>query len=186
MGTATPPAPVKLIAGLLAASDELLNAARRVLTEQFGAIDAASDVSAWRLTAYYRDEMGDAIRRQFLTFERLIAADALAALKQLTNRMELGWRTAAGRPVNIDPGYVATDKLVLASTKDAAHRIYLGHGIYAEVTLHFNNGSFRPYPHSYRDYAAADAIAFFNHARARYLAQRRSAAPAQARRGTAT
>jgi len=186
MGTAKPPLPVKLIAGLLAASDGLLDAARRALTERFGVIEAASGLSAWTLSAYYRDEMGDAIRRQFLTFERLVAADELAGLKQLTNRMEQAWRTAAGRRVNIDPGYLSTDKLVLATTKDAAHRIYLGDGIYAEVTLHFNNGSFRPYPHSYRDYAAPDAIAFFNRARTRYLAQRRHAAAAKERRVTPT
>lgn len=174
MGTAKPPPAVKLIAGLLAASDGLLSAARRALGDRFGAMDAISTASAWTLSPYYRDEMGEAIRRQFVTFDRLIAPDALRDVKQLTNRMEQAWRTTAGRQVNIDPGYLATDKLVLASTKDAAHRIYLGNGIYAEVTLHYCHGCLRAYPHSYRDYAAPDAIAFFNSARARYLRQRRS------------
>ncbi|MBP1688851.1 MAG: hypothetical protein H6Q33_4994 [Deltaproteobacteria bacterium] len=186
MGTAKPPAPVKLIAGLLAASDGLLDAARRALGDQFGTMDATSEVSAWTHSAYYRDEMGDAIRRQFVTFARLVAPDELVGLKQLSNRLEQAWCTAAGRQVNIDPGYLATDKLVLASTKDAAHRIYLGNGIYAEVTLHFCNGSFQPYAHSYRDYAAPEAIAFFNRARAQYLVQRRDALPANGHRAAAT
>jgi hypothetical protein len=175
MGIAQSPAPVKLIAGLLAASDGLLDAVRGALSQRVGPIDAASNVSAWNFSAYYRSEMGDAIKRQFVTFDRWIAADEVVGLKHQTNRIEQAWRTVAGRQVNIDPGYLATDKLVLASTKDAAHRIYLGDGIYAEVTLHFRNGSFQSSAYSYRDYATPDAIAFFNRARATYLAQRRAA-----------
>ena len=165
---------MKLIAGLLASSDDLLGEARAALFERFGSVDASSVLSPWDLSSYYRDEMGDVIRRQFLSFETLIAPDKLAELKQITNDMEDAWRATAGRRVNIDPGYIATTKLVLASTKDAAHRVYLSGGIYAEATLHFSNGSFRPYPYSYRDYAAAEAIAFFNRVRTTYLAQLRA------------
>jgi len=171
MGTPRGPAPVKLIAGLLASSDELLGEARAALSQRFGPVDACSAPSTWDFSSYYRDEIGDAIRRQFVGFETLITPDKLAGLKQITNEMENAWRTGSGRRVNIDPGYIATAKLVLASTKDAAHRVYLNGGIYAEATLHFSHGSFQPYVYSYRDYAAADAIAFFNEVRTRYLAQ---------------
>lgn len=170
------PKPVKLIAGLLAASDALLVEAAASLSRRFGLIEAFSTAVAWEISTYYRDEMGQTILRQFLSFERLIAPGKLAGVKQITNEMENTWRTATGRRVNIDPGYIATSKLVLATTKDAAHRVYLSGGIYAEATLHFSNGTFQPYPHSYRDYAAADAIAFFNGVRARYLAQLRATA----------
>ncbi len=164
---------MKLIAGLLASSDDLLGEAAEALSQRVGPVDAFSIPSRWDLSSYYRDEMGDVIRRQFLSFETLIAADKLEELKQITNGMEDAWRTGSGRRVNIDPGYIAATKLVLASTKDAAHRVYLSGGIYAEATLHFSNGSFQPYPYSYRDYAAADAIAFFNAVRVSYLAQLR-------------
>jgi hypothetical protein len=87
--------------------------------------------------------------------------------------MENRWRTATGRRVNIDPGYIAATKLVLASTKDAAHRVYLSDGIYAEATLQFARGSFQPCTYTYRDYAAAEVIAFFNAVRRDYLAQLR-------------
>ena len=137
---------------------------------------ARSIPAAWAVSPYYRDEMGDAIRRQFLSCERLIGAGKLAALKQMTNTMEDDWRAPRGRQVNIDPGYVAATKLVLASTKDAAHRIYLSGGIYAEVTLIFNHGSFQPHAHTYPDYAAAEAVAFFNAVRATYLEQLRRGA----------
>ncbi len=170
------PKPVKLIAGLLGASDTLLGEAAEALSRRFGPIEASSAVVTWELSTYYREEMGNALWRQFLSFERLIAPGKLAGVKQITNEMENAWRTQTGRRVNIDPGYIATSKLVLATTKDAAHRVYLSGGIYAEATLYFSNGTFRPYPHSYRDYAAADAIAFFNGVRARYLAQLRATA----------
>jgi hypothetical protein len=174
MGAARLPAPVKLIAGLLAASDTLLGEAAAALSERFGPVDAASVAADWTVSTYYRGEMGGAIRRQFLSFERLIGAGKLAGVKQMTNEMEDTWRQAGGRRVNIDPGYIAATKLVLASTKDAAHRIYLSGGIYAEVTLEFSSGSFQAHAHTYPDYAAPAAIAFFNRVRATYLEQLRA------------
>ncbi len=174
MGTPATPVPVKLIAGLLAADDGLLNAAAETLSRHFGPVDARSAAVAWEHSTYYRDEMGDRIRRQFVSFEPLIAPGKLAGLKQLTNQIEDTWRTDNRRRVNIDPGYIAATKLVLASTKDAAHRVYLSGGIYAESTLQFSDGSFRRWPHSYPDYDTTAAIAFFNAVRATYLAQMRA------------
>jgi len=161
---------VKLITGLLAASDALLAEASVALAEHYGPIDSASVPTDWTISTYYRDEMGPNIRRQFLSFERLITADELATVKLATNALEDRWRSTSGRQVNIDPGYIAATKLVLASTKDAAHRIYLGHGIYAEVTLLFSNGTFQAHAHTYPDYAAPEAVEFFNGVRATYLA----------------
>lgn len=184
MGTPHSPSPVKLVVGLLAASDALLSAATHTLCARFGPLDAASAPIDWDASSYYSDEMGAALRRQFLSFEHLVPAGKLAGLKQLTNQMEATWQAPAGRQVNIDPGYIAATKLVLASTKDAAHRVYLSGGMYAEVALHFNNGSFRPHAHSYPDYAAAAAIAFFNRVRSDYLAQLRGVhQPSVVRRG---
>jgi len=171
MGMPRNPAPVKLMVGLLAASDGLLGEAANALSQRFGPADACSTPSTWGFSNYYSSEMGDLVRRQFISFEKLIAPGELAEVKHLTNEMENAWRKELGRRVNIDPGYVAATKLVLASTKDAAHRVYLSDGIYAEATLQFSNGSFQPHPYSYRDYAAADAIAFFNAVRSRYLIQ---------------
>jgi len=178
MGTATTPRPVKLIVGLLAASDTLFTEATEELARRFGQLDAASDITDWHFSDYYSEEMGNAIRRQFVSCATLIDAGQLAAIKQLTNDMENHWSAAPGRQVNIDPGYLAATKLVLASTKDAAHRVYLSDGIYAEVTLQFSDGCFRPDAHTYRDYAAPEAIAFFNRVRGIYLAQLRARTPA--------
>ena len=174
MGTAHAPPPVKLIASLLAASEPLLSEARHALSNRFGPIDAQSEPAAWEFSRYYQDEMGDRIVRQFVSFERLTTPGKLAGLKQLTNELEQVWRTQRGRQVNIDPGYLSALKLVLATTKDAAHRIYLSGGIYAEVTLEFRDGRFQPYTHTYPDYAAASACEFFERVRATYLGQLRT------------
>ena len=175
MGVPKYPPLVKLVVGLLAASDGFLDEVTAALGQRFGPVDDCSPRTDWSASTYYRDELGDGIRRQFLSFEHLVGAGKLAALKQLTNALEEAWRAAGGRRVNIDPGYVAATKLVLASTKDAAHRVYLSGGLYAEVTLHYADGSFRAYPHTYPDYATAESIAFFNRVRTRYLAQLRAA-----------
>jgi hypothetical protein len=173
MGNAVAPAPVKLVAGLLADSEVRLQQARTSLEERFGTIDNASAPAPWTVTGYYRRELGDRIWRQFVGFTRLVEADALPDIKRATNTLEDSWRAQGDRKVNIDPGYLALSKLVLASTKDAGHRIYLSAGIYAEVTLEFVDGSFAACPHTYADYAEAVALDFFNRVRLAYRVQLR-------------
>jgi hypothetical protein len=173
MGIPQRPEPVKLVAGLLAVTQAQLEEAAAALGERFGPIDASSETSTWAHSTYYATEMGDHLLRRFLSCEQFVAPGKLAGIKQLTTEMETHWRSGGGRCVNIDPGYLTATKLVLASTKDAAHRVYLSGGIYAEVTLLFQHGSFQGQAHTYPDYAAADAVAFFNRVRATYLAQLR-------------
>ena len=76
------------------------------------------------------------------------------------------------RKVNIDPGYITLSKLVLASTKDFSHRIYIGKGIYAETTLRYVNGTFGAIDTTYPDYQTQLAIEFFNSCR-EYLKEKR-------------
>jgi hypothetical protein len=173
MGSAREPVPVKLVAGLLADSEARLQQAHRPLEERFGALETASTPRPWTVTRYYRDELGDRIWRQFVSFADLIEAEALPEAKLACNVTEQLWREGGHRKVNIDPGYVALSKLVLASTKDAGHRVHLCRGIYAEVTLEFVDGSFVACPHTYADYAQAEAVEFFNRVRQSYRSQLR-------------
>jgi hypothetical protein len=73
--------------------------------------------------------------------------------------------------VNLDPGYVSLSKLVLATTKDYSHRIYVGSGMYAESALHFENGQWTAWPWTYPDYAGPRYHAFFGHVRELYKAK---------------
>jgi hypothetical protein len=112
--------------------------------------------------------MGSALKRRFISFAEKIDPSALAPIKRFTNELEA--RIAAGqgavaRPINLDPGYLTLAKLVLASTKDHAHRIYLSQGIYAEVTLSFRRGQWRHHDWTYPDYRRDDYHAFFTQCR---------------------
>jgi len=177
VGETKSPKPVKLLVGMLAGRQEWFDAAQRRLADQFGPIDLASDLIPFDFTDYYTPQMGPGLLRKFVTHEQLISPERLASIKVSTNAMEkeLARELAAdlARPVNLDPGYLDGAKLVLATTKDYTHRIYLSQGIYAEVTLTYRKGSFVPTPWTYRDYRTEPYLAFFAGARARYLEQLR-------------
>jgi hypothetical protein len=166
------PPPVKLIMGLIFALEAPMAAVHRQLEAAYGRIDLETTLRPFVWTHFYEREMGPMLQRQFWSFETLIAADALADLKHQTNTME---RTFAGhggqRRVNLDPGYIDLAKLVLATTKDQQHRLYLGQGIYAEVTLRYTGGRFVPWEWTYPDYRTAEYLAFFDAVRQGYRQQ---------------
>jgi hypothetical protein len=175
MGTPQEPRPAKFFIALLVAEDDLFPPVERDLGALFGAIDSASPIFPWTVSDYYESEMGAGLRRRFISFEGLISPDALAEIKHKTREIEDRYRRAEGtgrrRRVNIDPGYVDAGKVVLASTKGAGHRLYLQAGIYGETTLLYYDGSFQPFPYTYRDYLWPETITFLTGLRARYLGQ---------------
>jgi hypothetical protein len=163
---------VQPLAGILAASRALLSEAEEALAAAIAPIALASADTSWTHSEYYRREMGPDIWRRYVVFAARMAPEELVDLKLLTNELENRWRTASGRAVNLDPGYLDLLRVVLASTKDAAHRIAIGAGLYAEPTLHFSQGRFAPWPFTYPDYAEAGALEFFTRARACFRAGR--------------
>lgn len=172
MGQIRTPRPVKLFTGMLAGRTDLFEMAQKEMTARFGAIDAASEIVPFDFTDYYTEEMGPNLLRKFIAFERLINPKELAAAKLFTNELEEQISEQLGsvrRLINLDPGYLSLSKLVLASTKDYSHRIYLGDGIFAEVTLHFSNRTFNPWPWTYPDYKTEGYRRFFESLRARYM-----------------
>jgi len=75
-------------------------------------------------------EMGKPLFRQFLSFEKLISPEQLVEIKLFTNQLEQESAEQGRRRVNLDPGYLSLDHLVLATGKPCAHRIYLSQGIW--------------------------------------------------------
>jgi hypothetical protein len=170
VGRIRPPRPAKLICGLIGGDVDLLARARNLLAKQIGQVEAVSDIWPFDQTDYYEHEMGRGLKRQFLSFAGLVQVDRLAEIKRLTNQIEQRITEDVldpdiPRPVNLDPGYITLSKLVLASTKDYSHRIYLQAGIYAEVTLHYESGGWQAWPWTYPDYAAPTYHAFFTQVR---------------------
>lgn len=168
--------PVKLTVGIITAVPDLFFGAHQRLSAQFGRIDFASDLLPFDYTTYYEAEMGKDLKRQFVSFEKLIPAEELASAKYFSNAVECEFAKGdtAPRPVNLDPGYISAAKLVLASTKDHAHRIYLQDGIYAEITLKFYCKSFQSWEWTYPDYRTSTYIDIFNHIRRIYMEQLRA------------
>ena len=177
MTVPSPPSPVKLFLGLLSNEPVLFQRSITELQSLYGAVDLESDTFPWEMTTYYRQEMGEHLLRKFVTFETLVSPDELAPIKVATNALELslsgGDTPTSPRRVNLDPGYVDLNKLVLASAKNQAHRIYLSQGIYAEVTLLYYRGAFHPFIYTYPDYQWPETYAFLRRAQNKYREQLR-------------
>jgi hypothetical protein len=113
--------------------------------------------------------------RQFLSFEKLIDPGRLAKIKLRTNKLEQKLAKVLSvplpRPANLDPGTIEPSKLVLATTKNYSHRIYIGRKMFAEVTLIFDKGHWRPLDHTYPDYRQQCYFDFFDKVRNRLLEQ---------------
>jgi len=168
MGKIVKPQPVKLICGILAATGSWLDRSREILAREFGPLDQESEIIPFDFTSYYEKELGPEILRRYVSFATLIDAGDLASIKLATNRLEEELSEDGVRKVNLDPGWLDLSKMVLATTKDATYRVYLGEGIYAQATLFYEKGSYRPWEWTYADYRTETAIGFFNEVRRVY------------------
>jgi hypothetical protein len=152
---------VLLFVGTLYADSNAFVTAGKMLTQYFGDILLSSSRTPWNHSSYYKDELGWPIYRQFIFFRNLVDPGNLADIKIKTNELEYTLSIDGKRSINLDPGYLALSKIVLASTKNYAHRVYLGKGIYAEVTLVYKNNSYAPHLFTYRDYQEKTSIDIF-------------------------
>ena len=171
MGGVREPQPVKFFVGILTALASALTELQGSLEKEFGPVESVSELLEFDYTDYYEPEMGTGLKRKFWGFSRLASPDALVDLKLFTNRMEQTIAIDGKRRVNIDPGYLTAARVVLASTKDFAHRLYLGKGIYGEVTLVFQKKDFHALPWTYPDYRSEAYLQFFRELRKVYMAQ---------------
>mgnify|MGYP001074425811 CR=1 FL=1 len=173
MGQIKEPTPVKLVVSMFTGDPTLFDLAQARMATLWGEVDFVSEIFPFEHTDYYTPEFGPNLLRRFATFARLIDPGRLAEIKHAANALEQEWLDGHRRRINLDPGYVSLSKLVLASTKDHAHRVYLGQGIYGEVTLCYRHKKFSPWPWTYPDYASPPYLALFEGIRQRYAAQLR-------------
>ena len=151
--------PVKLVVSVLSSETDAAEKALGALKKRFGETDFKSKVLDFNYTDYYEPEMGKGLKRTMVAFEKLVPPGELSGIKTFTNGIEDCFLTEAGnRRVNIDPGYLTLEKLVLASCKNFAHRIYLDKGVYAEITLAYKTKDFRPLEWTYPDYKDAPML----------------------------
>lgn len=180
MGQLYPPLPVLPLICAFSQHPAALDWVERRAIEKWGPVALASPRFEFAETNYYEATMGSGIRKCFWVFERLADPGELAEWKLLSNRWEeelarepslAGLEAGVSRPVNIDPGYITTAKLVLASTKDHAHRIYLAQGIFAEITLMYRHRAWESHEWTFPDYRRADYQEFFGAARTYFKSQ---------------
>jgi len=170
MGKPKEPKRAKLFMSLIALEDDIFHHGLEDLRSTFGKTDMISERLPFDLTEYYTDEMGKPLFRYFITFGRLILIPILPDVKLATNRLEEKYaRLDGGRRINIDPGYICLEHVILATTKGYTHRPYLRDGIYADLTFIYRNKSFQPLEWTYPDYRAEAVVTLFNQSRKKYV-----------------
>jgi len=164
---------VKLVFSLFSSDKLLIDEVVNKLEEVFGPTDWISPWLFFDRTRYYEREMGWPLHRRFISFKKLIRPEDIVDIKLRAVGLENAYLRDGNRRINIDPGYISLERLILATGKNYTHRIYLSKGIYADLTLVFNKGSFRPLAWTYMDYSDPVIIAYFNDERERYKRQLR-------------
>jgi hypothetical protein len=162
------PRPAKLVVGVIVRDRGLFPDIAGELEAAFGPCDAVSPWLAFDRTSYYEKEMGAPLWRRMSAFRRLIEQDRLAEVKRTTNAMEQARSPGGRREANIDPGYLLLERLVLATGKNFSHRVYIGGGIYADLTLIYQRGAYRALPWTYPDYAGEPLRRFLVAVRRKY------------------
>ncbi|MDR2883814.1 MAG: DUF4416 family protein [Deferribacteraceae bacterium] len=132
-----------------------------LITEHFGDIIKRSDEFDFEHTTYYEPEMGERLRKYFVAFKGETDPAALPRCKLRAIEIENRLAQNGKRVINIDPGYLAMEKIVVASTKNFTHRIYINSGIYGDLQLMRQKGEYTPMPWTYADYALPNVLAFF-------------------------
>lgn len=165
--------PVKYFAGITynpAANG--LKESLRLLEDIFSTIELESDPYYFSdFTDYYKSEMGQGLKKFFVVFSQLHSPENLPEYKIKSNQIESKFIINKKRKLNIDPGYVSEAKVVLATTKNYDHRIYLGKGIFGDIHLKFTNKNFQAQPWTYPDYQQDKVIQFFEVLRQKYFKQ---------------
>jgi len=168
MSQPLPPKPAKLVIGFFLKEKGLGIHVVKALVDKFGSVDVVSSWLPFDFTHYYNEEMGTPLFRRLVAFNQLIHQVSLADIKVFTNDLEHEHSSNGKRVVNIDPGYLLHERFVLATGKNYSHRIYIGKGIYADLTLIYAKGGFKPLPWTYPDYASEIIITFLEQVRKKY------------------
>ncbi|KAA3612545.1 MAG: DUF4416 family protein [Calditrichaeota bacterium] len=135
------------------------------ILSQFGIVKECTKPFEFDHSQYYRNEMGDHLKKVFLFFKGFYPVPDAAETKLQSNALEQKYITDSGRSINLDPGYITLAKLVLTTTKNFDHRIHIASGIYGDIQLRYRRGEYIVNPWTYPDYKDANSIEFILKAR---------------------
>jgi len=168
------PSKVRLFIGVIHSCNGVYMEVINLLQKLFGEIISVYGPEEFNHTSYYNKEMGTGLKRSILVFRELIDRGRLAEIKLKTNKIEKDFSDELAndkkiqRKINLDPGMIALENMILASCKGFAHRIYLSGGVYGDLTLIYRGNSYQTLPWTYPDYAQEKTIAFLNSERKKY------------------
>ena len=163
------PLPAKLGIGLIFKDEMAAQSGWRAMEKIWGALDILSETRPFDYTGYYEAEMGRPLYRRWGFFKELVPQDRLVGIKWQALKIEQQWSLEEKRRLNLDPGLITAERLVLATGKNFSHRLYLGKGIFGDLALVFSKGTFRPLAWTYPDYQDEQTIEMFNKIRGKYL-----------------
>ena len=141
--------PALRFVAIFSADVQAIERACELAQQAWGSCFRQSDDLPFDQTRYYFSAMGQPLYKRLVAFQKPIDPTELVESKQQSNlwetqiQQEFEARAAGAqnevveRVVNIDPGYLTEAKVVLATMKDRDHRLYMGQGVFAEVTLFF-------------------------------------------------
>jgi hypothetical protein len=156
-----------LFCGMMYHDKSVFKEAVKLLEDRFGEIESASKPYEFTFTDYYEKEMGRELKKRFIVFKKPIDRGLLADIKILTNGLEKEFLVDGKRQINLDPGYVTRANVVLATTKEFPHRVYLADGIFGEVTLQFARDGCKHLEWTYPDFRTDECCNFFSEVRSR-------------------
>ncbi len=159
--------PVLLVVATMSADSALARTAAEAFAEPWGGLDLTGTGVPFDQTRYYEPEMGPGLVRTYCTGV-LVRPECLAEFKRGAWAIECRYRRGEQRQVNLDPGYLDHNKVVLASFKHGPQKLYLGQAVWADMVLFFRDGAFRPLPWTFPDLRAGSHLEFFATARQRY------------------
>jgi len=170
---------VKLLVAALYREEDLLQAARAKMAERFGPIDFEGAARPFDRTDYYEKEMGGGLLRKILSFETLIAPEAIVEAKLAANSIEDSLRGPAGRRTNLDVGCLDLHKVVLASCKYGPMKVHVARGIHADIVSRYSQGRFTPVDWTFEDWKQGLYDHDLMEIRARYRAALTRARPTE-------
>lgn len=163
------PSPGKLFFSVIYGREERFREALAAMEETFGEVGEVSGPFPFDRTGYYAAEMGAPLARRFVVQAAPVSRDALADAKIAAEALERRFAEEGRRTVNIDPGLMTPENMLLATGKNYSHRVYLGRGVFADLTLMFGKEGCRTLPWTYPDYADPAVQAFLAGIRGRFL-----------------
>lgn len=165
------PEPVKFLLAITSNQEKMATTVLNEFKTDFGIVDSQSGVFPFNHTNYYEKEMGSGLSKEFYSFKVINEPEYLAQMKIKATEIEGNSLTGGNRTVNIDPAYLELSKLVVASSKNFSHRIYIGKGVFGDIQLQYRAAKFIGNPWTYPDYLTSQSLSFFTKVRTIYQSQ---------------